>query len=48
MIDWWGPIVHEYYGGTENNGLCMITPEEWLGHPGSVGRPGGAGRAEDL
>jgi len=38
MMKWWGPIIHEYYGGTENNGLCMITPEEWLAHPGSVGR----------
>ena len=38
MMDWWGPIIHEYYGGTENNGLCMITPEEWLAHRGSVGR----------
>jgi acyl-CoA synthetase (AMP-forming)/AMP-acid ligase II len=38
MLDWWGPIVHEYYGGTENNGLTMIGPEEWLERPGSVGR----------
>jgi long-chain acyl-CoA synthetase len=38
MLDWWGPIIHEYYGGTENNGLTMITPEEWLTRPGSVGR----------
>ncbi|GAB5468475.1 MAG: acyl-CoA synthetase [Rhodospirillales bacterium] len=38
MIDWWGPIVHEYYAGTENNGFCAITSEEWLAHPGSVGR----------
>lgn len=38
MLDWWGPIIHEYYGGTENNGLTMITPEEWLARPGSVGR----------
>ncbi|MFN9505534.1 MAG: AMP-binding protein [Rubrivivax sp.] len=43
MLDWWGPIVHEYYAGTENNGFCNITPQEWLQHPGSVGRasPGG-------
>ncbi len=38
MIKWWGPIVHEYYAGTENNGFCSITPDEWLRHPGSVGR----------
>jgi acyl-CoA synthetase (AMP-forming)/AMP-acid ligase II len=38
MIDWWGPIVHEYYAGTENNGFCSITPSEWLEHKGSVGR----------
>ena len=38
MLDWWGPIVHEYYAGTENNGFCSIKPGEWLQHPGSVGR----------
>ena len=38
MIEWWGPILHEYYAGTENNGFCAIGPEEWLGHVGSVGR----------
>jgi acyl-CoA synthetase (AMP-forming)/AMP-acid ligase II len=38
MLAWWGPIVHEYYAGTENNGFCSITPQEWLAHPGSVGR----------
>ena len=38
MLAWWGPIVHEYYAGTENNGFCSITPQEWLSHPGSVGR----------
>ncbi|MDA8380507.1 MAG: AMP-binding protein [Actinomycetota bacterium] len=39
MIAWWGPIIHEYYAGTEGNGFCAITSEEWLAHPGSVGRP---------
>ena len=29
MIAWWGPILHEYYAGTENNGFCAITSEEW-------------------
>jgi fatty-acyl-CoA synthase len=39
MIDWWGPIIHEYYAGSEGNGYCAIGPEEWLAHPGSVGKP---------
>jgi len=39
MLEWWGPIVHEYYSGSESIGLCAITPEEWLRHKGSVGRP---------
>jgi fatty-acyl-CoA synthase len=38
MIAWWGPILMEYYGGTEGNGLTVITSEQWLAHPGSVGR----------
>lgn len=38
MIDWVGPIVDEYYGGSEGFGFCNITAEEWLAHPGSVGR----------
>jgi len=39
MLEWWGPIVHEYYSGTEDIGATWITAEEWLAHPGSVGRP---------
>jgi fatty-acyl-CoA synthase len=39
MIDWWGPIIHEYYSGTEDIGGTFITAQEWLEHPGSVGRP---------
>jgi acyl-CoA synthetase (AMP-forming)/AMP-acid ligase II len=39
MLDWWGPIIHEYYAGTEDIGSTAITPEEWVAHPGSVGRP---------
>ncbi len=39
MIEWWGPILSEYYAGTEGNGSTFITSEEWLLHPGSVGRP---------
>ena len=38
MLDWWGPIIHEYYAGTEGAGTCLIGPHEWLEHPGSVGR----------
>jgi long-chain acyl-CoA synthetase len=39
MIDWWGPVIREYYAGTEGNGFTFISSEEWLGHVGSVGRP---------
>ena len=38
MIAWWGPILREYYAGTENNGFCAIDTSEWLAHKGSVGR----------
>ena len=38
MMDWWGPILHEFYAGTEANGLTAIGPHDWLTHPGSVGR----------
>ena len=39
MLDWWGPIIHEYYAGTEDIGSTRIGPREWLAHPGSVGKP---------
>jgi len=39
MIDWLGPIVVEYYGGTETGPVVFCTSEEWLEHPGTVGRP---------
>jgi acyl-CoA synthetase (AMP-forming)/AMP-acid ligase II len=39
MIDWWGAIINEYYGGSEGIGLCTIDTEQWLRHPGSVGLP---------
>jgi len=39
MMDWWGPILYEYYGGTELNGLTHCGPDEWLAHPGTVGKP---------
>ena len=38
MIDWWGPIIHEYYGATEGLGFTACNSEEWLTHKGSVGK----------
>ena len=38
MIDWWGPVIFEYYGASEGNGLTAITSQEWLAHKGSVGK----------
>ncbi|SMC57431.1 acyl-CoA synthetase [Novosphingobium sp. B1] len=38
MIAWWGPVVREYYAGTEGNGFTFVTSEEWLQRPGTVGR----------
>lgn len=38
MIRWWGPVLFEYYAGTEGNGLTAIGSQEWLQHKGSVGR----------
>ena len=38
MIDWWGPIIHEYYGATEALGFTACNSAEWLAHRGSVGR----------
>lgn len=39
MIDWWGPILFEYYAATEGNGSTVIDSGQWLSRPGSVGRP---------
>jgi acyl-CoA synthetase (AMP-forming)/AMP-acid ligase II len=39
MFDWLGPIIYEYYGGTEGFAGATIGPQEWLAHPGSVGKP---------
>ncbi len=39
MIHWWGPILNEYYAGSEGNGFVAIDAETWLTRPGSVGRP---------
>jgi acyl-CoA synthetase (AMP-forming)/AMP-acid ligase II len=38
MIDWWGPILHEYYSGTEQCGITALSATEWLARPGSVGK----------
>jgi long-chain acyl-CoA synthetase len=38
MIEWWGPIIWEYYAGTEGNGLTLCNSQEWLAHKGTVGR----------
>ncbi len=38
MLDWWGPIIYEYYGGTELNGLTHVTPDAWQDRPGTVGQ----------
>jgi len=37
MIAWWGPILHEYYAGTEGNGFVYCNSEMWMAHPGTVG-----------
>jgi acyl-CoA synthetase (AMP-forming)/AMP-acid ligase II len=37
MIEWFGPIIHEYYAGTEGNGFVYCNSEMWLAHPGTVG-----------
>ncbi len=39
MIEWLGPIVTEYYGGTEGGFISLISASEWLERPGSVGKP---------
>jgi fatty-acyl-CoA synthase len=39
MLEWWGPIIHEYYSGSEGIGFCAVGPEDWLAHPGTVGKP---------
>jgi long-chain acyl-CoA synthetase len=39
MIEWFGPVIHEYYAGTEGNGFVYCNSEMWLAHPGTVGTP---------
>jgi long-chain acyl-CoA synthetase len=38
MIDWWGPVINEYYGATEIGSVVFCTAADWLSHPGTVGR----------
>ncbi len=42
MIDWWGPMLYEYYSGTEGVGFTHSTSEEWLERPGTVGKAYGS------
>jgi acyl-CoA synthetase (AMP-forming)/AMP-acid ligase II len=39
MIEWWGPVIHEYYAGTEGNGFVYCNSDMWLAHEGTVGMP---------
>lgn len=39
MMEWFGPVLHEFYSSTESPGFVRIGPEDWLAHKGSVGRP---------
>ncbi len=39
MIEWWGPVIHEYYAGTEGNGFVYCNSDMWMGHKGTVGMP---------
>jgi long-chain acyl-CoA synthetase len=38
MLSWWGPVVHEYYAGSEGNGASYVGPQDWLTHKGTVGK----------
>jgi len=39
MLDWWGPVIWEFYGATESGAVSIISAEDWLARPGSVGKP---------
>jgi long-chain acyl-CoA synthetase len=39
MLDWWGPIISEFYSSSEGAGATFVTAADWLAHPGTVGRP---------
>lgn len=38
MIEWWGPVIHEYYGATETGMVVACDSHQWLAHPGTVGK----------
>jgi long-chain acyl-CoA synthetase len=38
MIEWWGPVINEYYGSTETSAVVFCTSQDWLAHPGTVGK----------
>jgi long-chain acyl-CoA synthetase len=38
MLFWWGPVIHEYYAGSEGNGATYVSPQDWLTHRGTVGK----------
>lgn len=38
MIEWWGPVINEYYGSTETGAVVFCSSQEWLAHPGTVGK----------
>ncbi|CAN5224922.1 acyl-CoA synthetase [soil metagenome] len=46
MIDWWGPIICEWYGTTESSAVTWVDSADWLAHPGTVGRPIKGARVE--
>ncbi|MEV0200936.1 AMP-binding protein [Nonomuraea sp. NPDC050691] len=39
IMEWWGPVLYEYYGSTESTIAFAVKPDEWLARPGTVGRP---------
>lgn len=39
MIEWWGPVINEYYGSTETGSVVFCTSQDWLSHRGTVGKP---------
>jgi long-chain acyl-CoA synthetase len=39
MIDWWGPVISEYYGSTEGSIVTTVSAEDWLSRPGTLGKP---------
>ncbi|MFD9939906.1 AMP-binding protein [Nonomuraea sp. NPDC059023] len=39
ILDWWGPVLYEYYGSTESTIAFSVKPHDWLARPGTVGRP---------